>query len=485
MNSAAAATEPARPRTGRGLTLAPILRASSTQIRELGARRGTSLAHIKDVVESDPAVALNLFAQVNADLKRAGHAPVGDIPRAILFMGMAELPGRLTRASILEDVVDPGLGMELTRMLCRAHHASRQARAIGALTGGLNGDELLAASLTREGLPYLERLAAEPGNEMNLAAFNNFPPAPPDSHDAGETTTRCLDLAARFADATERIWDELALDELYAEIGNFTGRDTGDVARSLRRATVEAARAGPNYPSYTPALRLMSPGESARGAKVTDTTPAPAARVAAKPASPAAKRPATAVPQTANIRAAAPAAPHKAQPAVQNCVDRIARSAAAGDPPAVLLPLALQAICEGTGMGLALLLMRDKTSTDLRLRVHHGLELPAQLKQHAIAVDGNPLLKKLMAKPAAFQWLPEKHARALAGLPLKLVGDKPAFLYSLHVDEKPLGILIGCRPRAAADTLDDGFVAFKRIAVATRDGLQNSRSPAPGATQTP
>ena len=69
-------------------------------------------------------------------------------------------------------------------------------------------------------------------------------------------------------------------------------------------------------------------------------------------------------------------------------------------------------------------------------------------------------------------------------LPLKLVGDKPAFFYSLHVNEKPLGILVACRPLAAAGTLDAGFAAFKRIAVATRDGLQSSHSPAPVAQQT-
>jgi hypothetical protein len=474
MNSAAAAAEPASPRAGRGLTLAPILHASSARIRELGARRGTSLAHIKGVVESDPAVALNLFAQVNADLKRAGHSPVGDIPRAILFMGMAELPGRLTRASVLEDVVGPGLGEELTGMLCRAHHASRQARAIGALAGGLNGDELLAASLTREGLPYLERLAAEPGNELNLTAFNNFPPAPPDSHDARVTTMRCLDFAARFADATGQDWDDLALDELYAEIGDFTGRKPDDVARSLRRTTVEAARAGGNYPSYAPALHLMSPGRVARAPEVTRTRPAPVARKVATPPLPPVKQAETVAPQTTKDRAAAPGAPQDPRRVLHSSLARIARSAAAGETAAALLPLALQAICDATGMRLALLLMRDRTSTDLWLRAHRGLEIPAAVREQAIPLNTNPLLGKLMAKPAGFQWLPGKHARALAGLPLKLLGNKPAFLYSLHVEEKPLGILIGCRPQAADGTLDTGFAAFKQIAVATRNGLQQS-----------
>ena len=82
-----------------------------------------------------------------------------------------------------------------------------------------------------------------------------------------------------------------------------------------------------------------------------------------------------------------------------------------------------------------------------------------------------------MAQPAAFHWLPDKHARLLTGVPLKLLGGKPAFLSSLHVNEKPLGILVGCRPRTADGELDVAFAGFKQIAAATREGLQKSRKP--------
>jgi len=490
MNSAAAAAEPASPRTGRGLQLAPILRTSNARIRELGTRRGTSLAHIRHVAEGDPAVALNLFLQVNADLKRAGRAPVGDIPRAILFMGMAELPARISQASILEDVVDPDLGAELTRTLCRAHHASRQARAIGALAGGLNGDELLAAALAREGLPYLERLAREPGSKLDRATFDDFLPPPPDSHDACVTTAKCLDLAARFADATEQNWDEQVLDELYTEIEDFTGRSAHDVALSLRRTTVEAARAGAHYPSYAPALNLMSPGEAARRANGAKTGPSRAVTIDAPPPPPPAPpsppplaRAEIITPARTTGPETAPDARRQTQRALKDSLGNISRRAAAGDTAAALLPLALQAMCDVTGMGLALLLMRDRTSPDLWLRAHRGLDVPAPFRQHAIPLDDNPLLEKLMAKPAAFHWQADKHPRALAGLPLKLLGGKPAFLYSLHINGKPLGILVACRPRVSGDELDTGFAAFKRIATATRDGLQHAQQFAPGAVR--
>lgn len=483
MNSAAAATEPARPRSGRGLQLAPILRASHAQIRELRTRRGTSLTHMRAAVENDPAVALNLFAEVNADLKRAGHAPVGDIARAILFTGIAELPDRISRAGVLEDAVGPGLGEELIRMLCRAHHASRQARAIGALAGGLNGDELLAAALARESLPYLERLAAEPNSQLNLAAFSDFLPATPDSHDAQVTSTKCLDLAARFADATARAWDESALDGLYAEIEEFTGRSAHDVARSLRLATVEAARAGVHYPNYAPALRLMCPGKAPRSAAAVRPPPArvqppaTAAAADAAPVPPAAKKVAAAR-KVKKAPPTRPAAQQQTQSSLQRSLAKIEHSAASGDSAAVLLPLALQAICDGTDMGRALLLMRDKTSSGLRLRAHRGLEDAADFNDSTFALDGDALLEQLMARPAAFHWLREKHGHLLTHLPPALIGGNSAFLYSLHVNEKPLGVLIGCCPHTREAKPGAAFAAFKRIGAVTREGLQRSLEPA-------
>ncbi|MGR9090041.1 MAG: hypothetical protein ACU85U_05625 [Gammaproteobacteria bacterium] len=129
-------------------------------------------------------------------------------------------------------------------------------------------------------------------------------------------------------------------------------------------------------------------------------------------------------------------------------------------------------------MSLAALLMRDKTSSDLRLRAHRGLEVSPAFRQHAITLDGNPLLEKLLARRAAFHWLPDKQAHLLTGLPLKLLGGKPAFLYSLHVNDKPLGLLVGCRPRMADGETDAAFAAFKRIATVTRESLQGSLKPA-------
>ena len=166
------------------------------------------------------------------------------------------------------------------------------------------------------------------------------------------------------------------------------------------------------------------------------------------------------------------------QSSLQRSLAKIERSAASGESAAVLLPLALQAVCDETAMGRALLLMRDKTSSGLRLRAHRGFEDAADFGDRFIALEGDALLEKLMAKAAAFHWLPERHGHLLTGLPPELLGGKPAFLYSLHVNEKPLGVLIACCPHTVDGDRDAAFAAFKRIGAVTREGLQRSVKPA-------
>jgi len=502
MNSAAAATSPARPASGRSPSYAPILRASHDQIRELGARRSTSLSHIQSAVEGDPAVALNLFARVNAKLKRAGHAPVGDIPRAILFTGMAELPGQMTQSAVLEDTVAPALQANLSTILRRAHHAARQARAIGTLAGGLNGEELLAASLTREGLPYVELLANESDVKLEPAMFSDSLPTVDGGHDATTLSTTCLDLAARFAEATELNWDEEALDELYGEIGHLTGRSTDEISKRLRLATVEAARAGSHFAAYPAATHLMSPGTAPKRPPQPATSPSPTdperppKRRKSRPANvqpperqtedaahtrdAADVRPARTKPAAgrAAIAAAEPPPPANApapHPDIATGLDELARSAAGGQSGAALLPLALQLICDHCDMKLALLLMKDKSSGHLALRAHRGLEVPEKYTRVPVPLEENPLLSRLMGKAAGFQWGPEKHGKTLKGLPLKLMGGKDAFFYSLHVDDKPLGILVGCRPAGDSAAIESSFERFKKIGGATRDALRESR----------
>ena len=144
----------------RGAKLSPCVWGT-----EFEAGPNAMLAHLSEARELAKLACLRAryrFEQGNASaavddvvatLTLARHCSSAGVLVAVLVdyaieamvIEMAE--GRVVPAG--SDGHMTGLGEELTRMLCSAHRASRQARAIGALVGGVNGEELLAAALTR------------------------------------------------------------------------------------------------------------------------------------------------------------------------------------------------------------------------------------------------------------------------------------------------------------------------------------------------
>lgn len=504
MNTAVAAKKTSPPAPALA-TVAPILAASHKQIRALGALRSTSLNHIQRAVEGDAALALNLFTEVNAKLKQAGRAPVADIQRAILFLGMADLPARLTRGAILEDVVAPDQVEAFTQMLCRAHHAAWQAHAIASLAHGLNANELLSASLAREGLPFVAALADQTDIDLNISAFKNFLPALPDNLDARRLSEKCLAFAGRFADVTARAWDEEALNLLYTELEDATGCDVDTIAKSLGRATVHAARSGSHFRAYPAAIHLMSPGAPITPVppaqnmpkrppkRAAPTSPAAAAQSSKNTAKPAlakakaAPKPKAALTPQAPVESTevTPSKPARAKPATKRTSDAKSKAFAGalnslekavsdGRPAVEIMPLSLQGICAHAGIELAVLLMLDKKTGDLNLRLAEGASLPDALKHVPIPVARNPLLKKLLNAEAAFHWRTDKHRQTLSGVPLKLLGDQDGFLYSLVIAGKPLGIIMGRGAHASPDECSESFARFKKICVATRRSLESS-----------
>lgn len=500
MNSATATAAPATVRTAESSCFAPILEASHQRIRELAGRRSTSLSHLQHAIEADPALALNLFTAVNTMLRNSGHPLVTDIPRAVLFMGITEAIEQFGKSTTLEASVERKQCGPLLRILCRAHHASCQARAIGSIVGGVNSDEILAVSLTSEALDYVAALAARTDSTPSPDAIRSFLPAPPEGADASLVSRLCLDLGSRFALATEACWDEEVLETIYTEIAEFCGRDAAAIARILKLTTVAAARAGGHFDCYPPANHLMSPGIAPGSTKPTavmrgpkaDTPPTGAVSEIARttraatantpPTAPDPKPKASAVnPDPGAVRTAsaspAPAVAKKCAPApgadLEAALERLVGAVKRGKSAASILPHALQAICDHLGMGLVVFLMRGKSSGTLGIRLHRGLELPEQYLQATIDTAMNPLLARLMEREGVIHWDPTKHKSGLDRLALKLLGKKHGLFCSLHLEGKPLGIIMACRPRAELSS--EQLQAFKLISRKTTQAVALSR----------
>ncbi len=457
MNSEAATASRPHSSPGTQPLRAPILKVSRQRIDEMSKRPSTSLSHMQQAIEADPALALNLFAEVNAMLKRTGHPPATDFPRAVLFMGIAEVIERFRHAAILDESIERSRRDGLVQILCRAHHAAHQARAIGTLARGINVDEILAAALTAGVLDYLAALSSQRGFAPDLALAQELLPAPPGSPDAGKIGRLCLDLGSRFAAATEIGWDEEMLEPIYAEVAQFTGRGTDEIARRLKVATVEAARAGDHFGFYRAANHLMSPGR--RPTVVPPNSP-----------------PQTALPAKRRTPTQKPCRSTAASDDLERVVERLVGAARGGRQAASILPYALQAICDHIGFRLAVFLMLDNASGTLTVRLHRGLKLPPQFGRSRIHTDKNPVLAHLLAPQSVIHWRPEKHKAGLDRLPLQFLGGQEGLLCSIHLAGKPLGVIMACRPR---DTLSPRHLgAFKKLSAGTAKALAETRGPA-------
>lgn len=168
----------------------------------------------------------------------------------------------------------------------------------------------------------------------------------------------------------------------------------------------------------------------------------------------------------------------KLGPPTQTAVDglasglkRLLHGATNGKSAAVILPYALQLICDLIHVQLAVLLMCDKRSGKLAVRLHHGLELPAQLVGHPIDPSKNPLFERLLESQAAFHWLADEHKNSLAAIPLKLLGDKDGLLFSMHIEGKPIGLIMACRPAGADHLTPQQFKTFKQLCSTTTNAL--------------
>ncbi|MFT4560333.1 MAG: hypothetical protein ACI9BW_000067 [Gammaproteobacteria bacterium] len=260
MTSAARATPSASPVGDDRSLHTPILRISKQLIRDLARRPSTSIVHLKEAAEADPAVTLNLFARVNSMLKRAGHDVVPDVSRAILFLGIQDFITDVETSIALEDVIEPQDCGPMIQMLASAHHASRQGFAMGRLVGGVNCDEIVATTLTTQALAYMDAFNQHQGKPSAATEVRKLLPGTADDPAVSPVFRTCVEVACDYAAATDSSWNDASLNAIFARVGELIRRDPDNVASSMLRTTIDAARMGVHFGSYAPIPHLMALG---------------------------------------------------------------------------------------------------------------------------------------------------------------------------------------------------------------------------------
>ena len=409
------------------------------------------MAHLIQLAESDPSLTLNLFLTANEHLERANRPPAALIQHAILVLGVAAFNKRFTALPRLEAFSEGDETQVLVEILATGHHAARQARALAELTPAISSSEVMAAALAEQATEYLNVLGkrpipgfARPGHDRVLASL------PPLVRVVGAESTarKCMAYGARVAHAVSDCWDEERLAPLYEDIAACFAREPAAIERIIKRTAVTTAREAIHFRCRPAAMHLISPG------------PPPHA---AKPAIKLARR--VKVPRADGDR-------------IEEVLNQLAVAIKRSHSSRAALSLALQSICRCTGYRLGALLVLDKRSGALVLRINEGARLPEAYVDMRLSPTDNPLLKKLLRKEAALELDATADPRLAGMLEAKLrrlIGSHKACLYSVFVGDKALGVVMACRPSQKIQSDDRSFATFKQICRMTGRVLEDLR----------
>ena len=302
----------------------------------------------------------------------------------------------------------------------------------------------MAAALAEQASEYLNVLKersfpgfADPAHERVLASL----PPLVRVDGAASTAHKCMDYGARVTHTVSECWNEERLAPLYGEIAACFARQPATIERIIKRTAVTTAREAMHFRCRPVAIHLMSPGPPPHAAK------------------PAAAKP--------SIKLARPVNNPRAGGArVEEVLDKLAVAIKRSRSSREVLSLALQSICRCTGYRLGALLVHDKRSGTLVLRINEGAGLPEVYVDMRLSPADNPLLKKLLRKEAALELNAAANPRLAGMLEAKLrrlIGSHKACLYSVFVGHKVLGIVMARRPSQKIQSDDTSFKTFKQI----------------------
>lgn len=418
-----------------GTLAVPILRHSQQAIARLSKRRSTSIRHLQQTVIADPSVALTLFAEANGLLHRKGRSPVTDIQRAIAFVGVQDFFAHIAKATVLEDAHQNAEYESKVRVLSRAHHAAHQASAIARLVGGINCDQVLATTLTHETLEYL----------TSPSSIRSLLPNSLDNVNVSPIFRTCVELGARWARASDVSWDENILRSIVDELSELCRHEPHKLLRRMREITFETARASDHFGGFAPILNFMSSGFTSRNARnpVASKSPKPRLKISAiennqTSAAEPSLDPKKKSPTARTVRTSTPT--------LESLFETFSASARGKLDVTAMLNGLLGISRAQLQMRLSVLLIYDRAKGTLRSGLHNGLKLSENIKKVTIDPATNVLLQGLLEAPNLVHWQPSRRDDELSGLILKLVGDEPAVLYSLHRGGRPFAIVLSCRP---------------------------------------
>lgn len=444
----------------------PIMQETRRELHRLLDHDATRNPHLQDVLLSDPAVAIAVFRELE-HIRPGAFEQVGDAAHAISMIGQEPFRRLLAKLPLLEPPPRapsslPGPAVAYSE----AAHAAFYAGALGERRGLGGRQELTTAALlqnpavlalwatetesaqratnaVRDGVSPSVAFGAELGEPLEQAnqrlaeawALPGLVRQAMGDWDDFNIRPRLVKLADGIAQTTARGWKEDGERAMFnALLSEFLGVDEDGASAWVHQQLGEAARALGHMDYPLPGFEMLfEPGDGIDDGD--DDIPEMGRR----------RRSATDASQAAAVKPRAP----DLHTTMADVMQRIRRQA-------------------GVGRVVFVMLSRDRKR--LRTRLALGGQAEDGIRRLDLGLDEKNLFAALMGKSQSV-WLNHDNAgRYGAYLPdtlRRVLGRHGAFMMSLYVNERPLGLMYG-----DGDNLTgDGYRRFRALCHEATDAL--------------
>jgi len=502
----------------------PIFRHTYDRLRELSPRREEiSARDVAGVVLADPMATLQVLHTLNKKVMERYGTEVMTVEHALMMQGLGVYLDAARRLTVLEDTPagkDPKGLLALQAVVRRAQHAAWQARDFAVLHADIRAEEVEVAAVlayipecllwlrapasaialkrARRRLPWPQAEQAVldlPMKPFRLKVLEDWsiPPGTLDLLDekyADRARQSILNACLDLADRSERGWWDEAFMADYVALAGVENTPVEDI---MATAHINAARVGRHqgWLSAPPAATWgpMLPGPWPRDEYDEEPVPATAAVPAAVAAQAATPGPGSTSTPPLPMASRAPASPTAAAPAPE------AEHAICPMPDKQVLREALQGI-EGhldgsltlnqmsaiilkglhTGLGLSRILFAMVTPEGTRVKSRFTLGVKAEdpLRHFEFNMDGKDLFCQLMGKMQGV-WLNDGNRTKLwpmiAPRIQQMIGEGDFYAMSLHVNNKPLGLIYADRGHGECGLDPLTYTDFKMLCLQAARGL--------------
>ncbi|MCP5312988.1 MAG: HDOD domain-containing protein [Chromatiaceae bacterium] len=464
----------------------PVMPATRVRLQALLDQATTRTPHLQDVLLGDPGAVLAVFRELERVRPGAGEQAT-DVAHAVSLIGMdrfRRLLGSLSDLGAAQPA--PAAGTGLTAAYGQAAHAACYAAALAGRQGATRPTELVTAAVlhqpavlalwlldpdaaqrasyaTHDGVALETAFSAELGEPLAKAnrrlaerwALPSLARQAMDGHGDHDPRRQAVRLAERIAAATAVGWYGEQTLQVNAQLADFLGIDDDRACSWMHCAAVDAARelAGIGYP-LTGFTLLQPPGD----VEEEDDED---------------------IPLMGQVRRRPPAGPATGAPEAPTPP----ASSAAADLNGRMAGL-MRRIRHEAGAARVVFAMLNRERSRLRTRLALGGAADDRLRHLDLDLAQQNLFSLLMQKPQSV-WLNADNAaryqRYLPGGLRNAVAPGGAFLMSLFVGDRPLGLIYG-----DGGHLDDqGYRQFRTLCKEAVDALTAGSASAPKAAPIP